>query len=400
MGFFNKILGGGEAKGSSSQTKNPYAPTKEASDLLIGDMIPAYDQSRQAIAGGSPEQFVAGFNPEQQAAMQNLIDSKWLQPGMDAAQGMIGQGQGMVNTGVAGWGDIASGANQIGVDQDIYDSFYNEDLITGQLDAIGSDINRNLNERDLLNIDRKFSGIGGSGSSRAGIAEGVAIRGAQDQMGDISAQIRTNAHQKANQAALATSAQRQQAQANAFNNLLGSGMGMQQYGIGTGAALGQQGATNALNASTLEQQQRQAEIQGQLEKMQWDSQMPFMPINQANQALMPWASGFGTSSGTSKQDDNQGLLGKLAPYAGLAASFMSDKRLKTNIKQLGEVFGLPYYKWDWTDEAKEIVGDQGTFGWIAQEVQTKYPEAVSTNEHGFLQINTSAFLKALDKEMA
>ena len=65
---------------------------------------------------------------------------------------------------------------------------------------------------------------------------------------------------------------------------------------------------------------------------------------------------------------------------------LSDVRLKDNIEYVETVNGIDIYKWDWTDEAKEIVGDQGTVGPIAQILEKTHPHLVSQHESGFKQV--------------
>jgi len=78
-----------------------------------------------------------------------------------------------------------------------------------------------------------------------------------------------------------------------------------------------------------------------------------------------------------------------AAQAGTAAA-LSDKRLKTNIRKVGELAsGLNTYFWDWTKEAKQFVGNQITFGVIAQEAIKVFPEAVSMHPDGYLQVDYS-----------
>ena len=66
----------------------------------------------------------------------------------------------------------------------------------------------------------------------------------------------------------------------------------------------------------------------------------------------------------------------------------SDKKLKTNIRKVGELAsGLNTYFWDWTEEAKKLVGNQMTFGVMAQEAIEVFPEAVSMHQDGYLQVD-------------
>ena len=67
----------------------------------------------------------------------------------------------------------------------------------------------------------------------------------------------------------------------------------------------------------------------------------------------------------------------------------SDVRLKDNIEKVGAVDGINLYIWDWTDEGKDIAGDQKTFGVLAQEVQQIRPSAVIEGSDGYLRVDYS-----------
>lgn len=70
------------------------------------------------------------------------------------------------------------------------------------------------------------------------------------------------------------------------------------------------------------------------------------------------------------------------------AASKSDKKLKTNIRKVGQLAsGLNTYFWDWTEEAKKLVGNQMTFGVMAQEAIEVFPEAISKDSNGYLQVD-------------
>lgn len=80
-------------------------------------------------------------------------------------------------------------------------------------------------------------------------------------------------------------------------------------------------------------------------------------------------------------------IGQLAGGIGTALQ-ASDIRLKTNIQRTGQTpYGINLYTWDWTEEAKEIVGDQPTFGVMAQEVMEMTPDAVIMYPDGFYRVD-------------
>ena len=80
------------------------------------------------------------------------------------------------------------------------------------------------------------------------------------------------------------------------------------------------------------------------------------------------------------------ILGTAAQLAGMY--FMSDERLKENIKPIGtSENGHKLYNWDWNDKAKELGVNDPTTGVIAQEVMKYMPEAVSKHANGYYMVN-------------
>lgn len=80
--------------------------------------------------------------------------------------------------------------------QNIYDAsmYANNPYLSGQIDAVSQDVRRNLTEDVLPSINRSASSTGMTNSSRAGVAEGIALRGAQDRIGNIAATMRGDAY--------------------------------------------------------------------------------------------------------------------------------------------------------------------------------------------------------------
>ena len=71
--------------------------------------------------------------------------------------------------------------------------YANNPFIDGMIDNVGRDISRNLRENDLTSLNLGAAGAGNMNSSRAGAAEAILMRGAQDRLGDISSTVRGNA---------------------------------------------------------------------------------------------------------------------------------------------------------------------------------------------------------------
>ncbi len=74
--------------------------------------------------------------------------------------------------------------------------------------------------------------------------------------------------------------------------------------------------------------------------------------------------------------------------AGSALMMMfSDRKLKDNIKQIGEYNGLGVYSWDWNTEANKLGLEGSDFGHIADEVAEVRPDLVEMSDTGFLKMN-------------
>ena len=84
----------------------------------------------------------------------------------------------------------------------------------------------------------------------------------------------------------------------------------------------------------------------------------------------------------------QGASNAIGTGLGLFAAF-SDQRLKENIEfsHVHPNISVNIYTWDWTEEAKQLVGDQEAVGPIAQELQLTRPDLVITDpDTGFLKV--------------
>ena len=66
----------------------------------------------------------------------------------------------------------------------------------------------------------------------------------------------------------------------------------------------------------------------------------------------------------------------------------SDERLKENVEYYDTIKGVKYYTWDWNAEGRRVGADKyPSFGVIAQQVQRKYPKAVTVDKNGYLMVN-------------
>lgn len=104
--------------------------------------------------------------------------------------------------------------------------------------------------------------------------------------------------------------------------------------------------------------------------------------------------GVGTTAGGAsaaqllESGDISGDIAATAGGIGAAIAAFSDIRLKENIKPIGTTDkGYTVYLWDWTGEALDIVGDQPAIGVMAQDIMRQVPDAVTTAENGYLQVD-------------
>lgn len=134
--------------------------------------------------------------------------------------------------------------------------------------------------------------------------------------------------------------------------------------------LAQFGGQQSANIANLLQAGGQAQASGILGQQQANSAL-------GGQFL---GAGLGAAAGG-------GLLGAEAATAfggsvglGTILGLLSDRRLKENSVKLGQYKGLNWYRWDWTEDI-----DLPNEGFIAQEVQSIYPDAV--NDYGYLTVD-------------
>lgn len=75
-------------------------------------------------------------------------------------------------------------------------------------------------------------------------------------------------------------------------------------------------------------------------------------------------------------------MGQMMQMAQLAMMAFSDRRLKSNIRHIGERAGLPVYEYD--------IFDRRERGYMADEVAQLYPEAVHKDPSGYLKVDYDA----------
>lgn len=193
--------------------------------------------------------------------------------------------------------------------------------IDALIDANSRDVTRNLNEETLPTLNRQASGSGNINSSRAGIAEGIARRGAEDRIGDISATIRSDAYNRGLTLASQERSNKLNAMgsaANAYQGLAGTGMSALRDGVSTGYD-----AYKAINgADTLDQQNRQGQMDADFKKWQGEDTRTSDLLDRYYKIIGNNAWGTsGTSSGTATTQQSGNILSQLIAAGSAAAAF-------------------------------------------------------------------------------
>lgn len=276
MGFGLSFGSSKSKQSSESTTTSKTGLPEDVINAIKGDAGGIYDKLKQQ---GYTEHQIASMNEDQLAALQNLNKSGHLDSVIKQTQGGIDKLWENVDS-LAKIGDGALDQTTGTLTKDAMD-IVNSDILQNQLASIDKGatsavnqanalINRNLRENELQGIYRDSVGTGGVGSSRSAIAQGLAMRGANDKAMDVAENILNQAEaQKAgvtgqmyNNALNVSNAMGQQNVGNRLQGVLGGISGgataLSQLDRIQGA--GQQAITNQLQGGTLAQQQKQMEM--------------------------------------------------------------------------------------------------------------------------------------------
>jgi len=294
-------------------------------------------------------------------------------------------------------------------------------FLTGNVGAYMNPYIQNVEQAALGNQQRAYqqnlNAIGDQainarafGGSRQGVAEGVAAAENARQMGDISAQLRSQGFTQAQgmmQSDMDRSLQAQQANQNMGYNAAQLGqqanLANQQAGL-QGAQLNLQGANDmgalatqgqaaylqslnsALAAGQINQQQAQALLDQSQSQYNAMRQVPTEQLNLMLSAL--GGTQVPTTSTTKQPTTGNGFLSALggvgSVISGLGtAGIISDERMKTNIDPVGMdgMTGLPIYAYDYKSDV-ERARKNGTpmppkrVGPMAQDIERRAPDLV------------------------
>jgi len=334
------------------------------------NLAAAYDVSRN-LQGPYEGQRVAAMTPGQVSTIGTIANNYALaQPAYAYAQQMAAQAGGYQPERVQA-GQLAT------TDLSPYMNPYTQSVLQTSLDTLNQQRLTGLNQAaDAAIRARAFGG------SRQAIQEGLVNAAAQQQAGQLAANLMSQNFAQS-QAAAQADIQRQMAaqQLNQAAGLQGAGLGISgAQALGGLAGAGQQsflsGAASSLAAQSAIQQQQQAELDAARQAYTEQQQFPLQQLQIPLQALgfTPYGQ---TSTQTGPGPSSNPLMTGLGAASSLASiiGFLSDKRMKTDIEKIGkdEETGLDMYSYRYKGDPKtypKVVGP------MAQDIKKKYPDAV------------------------
>lgn len=350
---------GGSSSSSTEQSQTSY---------------PQWTQDAQANTYSTGKGMLENFlrNPQYQVAGFGSDSLKGFDLARDSARSVFETGPGSVPG--AGGNLNASMGTAASVDASM------NPYLQNVVDTTRNTMTRDWQDKDASLAARSAaSAVRGSGGA---LARGQLARGAQENIGNITAQLMAAGYDKQKAMELSNAQMQQQtglANQSAENAMRALGL---DYGL-KGAQVNDQMRTSQL-----------AREQTALERILQGGQMQ---EGKAQQALdIPWTALQRLMGLTPQQMNSQTIsnketeseaspadtFGKIAGGLGSLGIKFSDARMKTNIRRLGDLAnGLGVYEYQWKSTgAREV-------GLIAQEVQRYRPDAVVEAPNGFLMVD-------------
>lgn len=377
-----RAAGGSSDAGKSSSSSSPWGPQQEYLKKGFEGAQDLYDKGPQSYFPGST---VAGVNPMLQSYFGGM--GRQTQTGIGAGQDIMGYGQ--------------QGAQGLGQAQSFYsdalNNYYNPyasaeyaDIVSGsvnnnplldqQIASAQGDINRNMQENIMPSIASGSVGTGNTGSTRRGVAEGIAMRGAGEAGADAALGLRSNAYNQGLQQADQWAGS-QFDSANMMNQMGQQGVS----NIAGGYGLGSSAYQDLMGAGAYERGIQQEGIAGEIDRYKFNQNAGWDNLQRYQQAVS--GNYGGETTGQVGQPSTFDKMLQMGTQLG-GAYLLSDRRLKTNIRKVGEVDGMNIYEWDWNEAGKRLAGSQITRGFMADEVRE---DMLGLSLSGFDMVNYSGY---------
>lgn len=186
-------LSGSQSKGGGTTTQTSK-PWEVQQPYLQYGFEQAKDAAGNALTNPVYQgQRVAGMNPYTTNAVD--LAGTYANNNFGALGGLNNTSMGLLNTGSQFGGNAANLYNQYSGDptQQILgnaNQYANNPYVSGIIDAGARDVTRNLYENQLPTLAKAATGSGNTNSTRAGVENAIAMRGAGDRLADMSNTIR------------------------------------------------------------------------------------------------------------------------------------------------------------------------------------------------------------------
>ena len=382
-----KIFGGGSSKQTTTTNVNndPWSQAQPYLKDILSQADKLFDQN-----GGINQDFIdkkiSALTPEMQSAVKGLINNEGLKGNLDSAAAAAKSGNSAIGTANQ---NLTSLAGKKTTSADIVNEakgLYDNDTVNSQINKLGTDVRDQLGKNLQIN-NQNATQTGNMGSSRAGVAQGVATGKAAQAIADGSAAIQNDARTKAYNMASDTLNQNTTNQLSANGKLasLGLGSGNLQSSLNSGY---NQALQNKLTGAGITQNQAQNVLNNDWFNAVGQQNQGWDNLGKLSGITTAIGNGGGTSGGTSTTSGGSGgglfnnILGMGSTIAGMGNAFGwwggSDTSLKTNVKKIGkDEQGNARYEWEWNKAANKQGLKGKSKGVLAQQVAKDKPKAVA-----------------------
>ena len=170
---------------------------------------------------------------------------------------------------------------------------------------------------------------------------------------------------------------------------------MAQLGMGQQAALS--GAQGMMQLGGLEQMTNQAELDALYQEFLREQNLPLQQLGALSAAAGGAQIPMSSSTTQSSRPGFAGILGAVgAAGQGIAAlGALSDRRLKRNIRKVGQRGDVTFYQWEWNELGQKLAPGHPTEGVIADELERVHPDFVAVGPHGFKMVDYAGLQERL-----
>lgn len=232
LGLLGSIMQGQEnAKISNINAQNQMYQASGSSPRK--EVLPFLDENLKALVEAYKNRSYIPTTAGSTTGLNKAIDLGLNTDVFQRLKELSGSGLDTMKTGVGGLEKIATTGSYAVNPQQITEyanSLINPSLINSQVDAYSRDIARNLGENQITGIREADIATGNLGSSRGGIQEAIARRGAEDRIANFRGQLYGDLYGNALTKAQNQLNQNAQGEAEAYGRLLGAGTQIQGSG--------------------------------------------------------------------------------------------------------------------------------------------------------------------------